>query len=169
MKVIKKYVIWLCLTLTLLATYWTATQESSDSEDLLAVPKSQLLSQRHVQSADLLPDAQDTKAEVLMQRPQINDAPVNLFSALVPPQALAANESLAEIPQAPANPYSYAGKVVEDGQVMVFLTDGTNNHVVKAGDVIDGVWKVLAIRPPQLILKYVPLKTEVNIEIGVLS
>jgi hypothetical protein len=169
MAVIKKYGIWICLALTLMATYWTSIQDSSDDKALLPKLPPKLLSQRHVKPADLSIAVEAANTEVLMQRPQINDSPVNLFSTLEPPQALATNESLAAPPQAPANPYSYAGKVVEDGQVMVFLTDGANNHVVKTGDVIDGVWKVQSIRPPQLFLKYMPLKTEVSIEIGVLS
>ena len=169
MEAIKKYGIWICLALTLIATYWASVQDSSDDEALLPELQPKLLSQRHVVPMDLLIAVEDANTEVLMQRPQINGVPVNLFSTLAPSQALATNESLAEASQAPTNPYSYAGKVVEDGQVMVFLTDGTKNHVVKTGDVIDGVWKVQAIRPPQLFLKYMPLKIEVSIEIGVLS
>ena len=164
MDIVKKYGIWLSLALTLLASYWTATQASDDAEALLAAP-----SQRHIQIADSSPAVQAATTTVLMQRPQMQEASVNLFSPLAPPSALATNESLVDVPQTPENPYRYAGKVVEDGQVSVFLTDGTNNYVVKAGDVIDGVWQVQAIRPPQLILKYLPLKTEVNIEIGALS
>ena len=164
MDIVKKYGIWLSLALTLLASYWTATQASDDAEALLATP-----SQRHTQIADSPPVVQGATSTVLMQRPQMQEASVNLFSPLAPPPALATNESLVNVPQTPENPYRYAGKVVEDGQVSVFLTDGTNNHVVKAGDVIGGVWQVQAIRPPQLILKYLPLKIEVNIEIGALS
>ena len=126
-------------------------------------------SQRHIQVADSPPAVQAATTTVLMQRPQMQEASVNLFPPLALPPALATNESLVDVPQTPENPYRYAGKVVEDGQVSVFLTDGTNNHIVKVGDVIGGVWQVQAIRPPQLILKYLPLKTEVNIEIGVLS
>jgi len=166
MIIIKKYGIWLCLALTLLASYWTATQESDD-EVLLAAPQS-----RHTSLIELPKESQNvsgSNSAAPMQRPTINDSSINLFSVLIPPEALAENESMVEATQAPANPYSYAGKVIEGGQVIVFLTDGTNNHVVKAGDMIDGAWKVHAIRPPQLILKYVPLETEVNIEIGSLG
>ena len=169
MLMIKRYGVWIGLALTLLTTYWTSKQEDVEQEVLLVVAQSQQ-DNRAVMAPQKPSDvATEAKPLVLMQRLQFDNTPINLFSTFTNSQILVTNEEVIQAPQTPANPYSYAGKVVEDGQVSVFLTDGTNNYVVKAGDVIDGVWQVQAIRPPQLILKYLPLKTEVKIEIGALG
>ena len=69
-------------------------------------------------------------------------------------------------PTTPPLPFSYAGKLVEEGNALVFLTQGNRNLAVRSGDVIDGVWRVESIRPPTMMMSYLPLKTVVPLVIG---
>ena len=69
------------------------------------------------------------------------------------------------MPQTPALPFIYAGKLVNNGQLTVFLSKGALNYTVREGDVI-GKWQVKRIEPPQMIMSYRPLNTEVPMMIG---
>jgi hypothetical protein len=65
-----------------------------------------------------------------------------------------------------SNPFTYAGKVAEGGRLVVFLLDGEKSHAVQLGDVIEDVWKIKSITPPTMTLKNIPLKVEIQMEIG---
>lgn len=69
-------------------------------------------------------------------------------------------------PQAPPLPFSYMGKLVEDGRIVVFLTQGDRNHIVRQGDTIDGVYRVDAVTESSLSLTYLPLKKKQELALG---
>lgn len=105
-------------------------------------------------------------APVQWPRPQAAHEPGDLF-----PDAQASEaESVAEVaparPEMPPSPFVYAGKLVDEGRYRVFLSQGERNLTVQTGDVIDHVWKVEAIRPPTMVLSYLPLKTRLILPIG---
>lgn len=60
-------------------------------------------------------------------------------------------------PQAPPLPYAYMGKLIEQGNVVVFLTRGDRNFRVRVGDSFDGTYRVEAIEDERIVLSYVPL------------
>jgi hypothetical protein len=70
-------------------------------------------------------------------------------------------------PQAPPLPFSYMGKLIEDGRIVVFLTQGDRNHIVRQGDTIDGVYRVDAVTESSLFLTYLPLKKKQELALGV--
>lgn len=70
-------------------------------------------------------------------------------------------------PKPPPLPFTYLGKAVDDGQVTVFVAQGDRNLVVKAGDVIDGVYRADSILPPVMTFTYLPLQMQQTLEIGV--
>lgn len=70
-------------------------------------------------------------------------------------------------PKPPPLPFTYLGKAVDDGQVTVFVAQGERNLVVKAGDVIDGVYRADSILPPVMTFTYLPLQMQQTLEIGV--
>jgi len=69
-------------------------------------------------------------------------------------------------PSAPPLPFVYMGKLIEDGQLTVFLTKQELNYVVKAGDTIDGMYKVEAVSPLIMTLVYLPLNIKQTLMIG---
>ncbi|WP_232219932.1 hypothetical protein [Pseudogulbenkiania sp. MAI-1] len=69
-------------------------------------------------------------------------------------------------PAPPPLPFTYLGKVIDGGQVTVFVTQGDRNLAVKTGDVIDGTYRVDAIAPPMMTLTFLPLSMQQSLEIG---
>jgi len=63
-------------------------------------------------------------------------------------------------PQAPPLPFAYMGKLVEDAATTVFLSRQDRNYVVRAGDTIDGTYRVERIAEDALVVTYLPLKIQ---------
>jgi hypothetical protein len=69
-------------------------------------------------------------------------------------------------PSAPALPFTYAGRMVEDGAATVFLSARDRNHAVRSGDVIDQQWRVDAIGATTMTLTYLPLNLAQTLNLG---
>ena len=69
-------------------------------------------------------------------------------------------------PQAPPLPFAFLGKLIDGEQVTVFLTDGTRNWVVRAGDTIEGGYRVEAIGAGTMTLTYLALGIAQELAIG---
>lgn len=69
-------------------------------------------------------------------------------------------------PQAPPLPFTYMGKLIEEGRIVVFLTQGDRNHIVRQGDTIDGTYRVDAVTEQRLALTYLPLKQKQELALG---
>ena len=81
-------------------------------------------------------------------------APRN-FSPVIPPQAAQAPAR----PEAPALPFRYLGKMVQDGKLSVFLANGDESITVHAGERI-GDYRVDKITEAEVRFTYLPLKTK---------
>ena len=80
-------------------------------------------------------------------------APRN-FSPVIPPQAAAPAKR-----EAPPLPFKYLGKMVEDGKLSVFLSNGDESVAVHAGQRI-GDYRVDKITEAEVRFTYLPLKTK---------
>jgi len=92
-----------------------------------------------------------------------DDMKVDLLAAkswYVPPPAVA------EKPKPPPLPFTYAGRLVEDGKTAVFLSRPDRNQVVRSGDVIDGTWRVDRIDATVMTLTYLPLNESQILALG---
>ena len=74
---------------------------------------------------------------------------------MVPPQAAAAPAKR----EAPPLPFKYLGKMVEDGKLSVFLTNGDESITVHAGERV-GDYRVDKITEAEVRFTYLPLKTK---------
>jgi hypothetical protein len=91
-----------------------------------------------------------------------------------PFNALAAEEvrraaplpALPPAPQAPPLPFAYLGKLVDADRIIVFLTNGNRNWVVRSGDTIDGTYRVEAIGDRTMTLTYLALDIRQELGIG---
>jgi hypothetical protein len=110
-------------------------------------------------------------------RPQPRKAlqgdPRDLFHIARPPQAVAApvaGQTAATAPPprpvAPPLPYTYMGRITEQGQLSVFLTRNGKPYVARPGAVLDGQYRVDAIEPPLLEFTYLPLAQKQTLNIG---
>ena len=70
---------------------------------------------------------------------------------------------------APPLPFTYLGKAAENGHWEVFLAIRDKTYVVRDKMVIDGIYRVDAIAPPNLTLTYLPLNQVQQLNIGVLD
>ncbi|AUT65732.1 hypothetical protein [Paraburkholderia terrae] len=69
-------------------------------------------------------------------------------------------------PAVPSLPFTYLGKQGADGNWEVYLTRGDETLIVRDQMVIDGSYRVDAIKPPTMTLVYLPLKLVQTIDIG---
>ena len=69
-------------------------------------------------------------------------------------------------PVAPALPFQYLGKLIEDGETRVFLNHQGKHLIAKVGDVINGTYTVEEISGGQMTLLYQPLKEKQVLSIG---
>lgn len=70
-------------------------------------------------------------------------------------------------PSAPPLPFTFIGKSLQDGVWEIYLARGDRTHLVRESMVIDGAYRVDAIRPPVLTLTYLPLNQVQQLNIGV--
>jgi hypothetical protein len=72
---------------------------------------------------------------------------------------------VASAPVAPPMPYMFAGKLVNEGQLSVFLSKGDVVFPVVKGETIDGAYRVESIEENQITLTYLPLGKKESIPI----
>ncbi|HEY3077860.1 MAG TPA: hypothetical protein VGJ74_22020 [Burkholderiales bacterium] len=80
-------------------------------------------------------------------------APKN-FSPVVPPQAGPTGKR-----EAPALPFRYIGKMVDNGKLAVFLQNGADSYTVTEGERV-GDYRVDKISEAEIRFTYLPMKTK---------
>lgn len=101
-----------------------------------------------------------------LQRPVLEGTKKGLFDSkswYVPPPP---PKALPPPPTAPPLPFSYMGKMLEDGRTTVFLTRQNRNFVVSAGDTIESTYRVDEINARFMTLTYLPLNIKQTLQIG---
>lgn len=161
MPSIKNYLVWIGLGITLLMVYWVEQQEKDLDAVEVRAPES--VQVQTVQMTQL----DRTNEDVQLRKPII-ETPKNLFAVpqMADPEITVAPQPVQ--PVMPANPYIYVGKLVENGEMRVFLTNGQKNYVVKTGDTLEDTWQVKSIESTEMILVNLPTQTQVSVKIGAL-
>ena len=75
------------------------------------------------------------------------------------PQAEAQQQAAPAKPEAPALPFRYLGKLIEDGKLSVFLANGEETVTAKQGERIAD-WRVDKVTENEVQFTYLPLKTK---------
>ena len=109
-----------------------------------------------------------------LNRPRPQDPRKDLFAAKSwyvappPPPVVAYVPPPPAPPAAPPLPFSYMGKVAEEGQArsIFFLVKGDRLYAVAEGDVIDNIYRVEGISAGQLGLRYLPLDIRQSIPVA---
>ena len=60
-------------------------------------------------------------------------------------------------PSVPVMPYRYAGKVLHEGRMKIFLANGDKVFAIRPGDTLDGTYRVESIADTRITLRYLPL------------
>jgi hypothetical protein len=69
-------------------------------------------------------------------------------------------------PTAPPLPFKYLGKLVEDERTLVFLVRDDRNFIVRAGDTIEGTYRVDEIAEQSMTFTFLPLKERQVLALG---
>lgn len=69
-------------------------------------------------------------------------------------------------PQAPPLPFTYLGKLIDQGRVTLYLADAERNLVVHQGEVINGTYRVKSISPVAVTFIYIPMNQPQILAIG---
>jgi hypothetical protein len=69
-------------------------------------------------------------------------------------------------PRAPPLPFTYLGKAVEQGKVTVFLSRGDNTYIARAGDTLDGQYRVERVDQGMVVFRYLPLGQRQQLALG---
>lgn len=69
-------------------------------------------------------------------------------------------------PTAPPLPFSYLGRYIEAGVPTFFLARGDRVLTVKAGDILDGIYRVDGVEGSNLTLTYIPLNIQQVLDVG---
>jgi len=115
------------------------------------------------------------RREALWTDPQTREPIIDLFAARdwSPPPAPAASSPaeppkpvVAAAPSVPPLPFTYLGKRLENSSWEAFLGQGDQTLIVREGTVIDGTYRVESIKPPLLVLTYIPLEQQQTLAVG---
>lgn len=165
------------LAATLAAAAWVGERASTDSELVAAsepdskgppsrspradpATKPPQLNLEKLRSRELGGASRDPFA---VPKPRV-EKPKPPAQALPPVQVVAAPPP--PPPSAPPLPFTYMGKLIEDDDVAVFLTQGDRNLIVRQGETIDSIYRVERIADNAITLNYLPLDQRQTIVIG---
>lgn len=169
MQMIKKNMLWILLLLTLAASFYVSQQENktNQSDDVIVLTREESKRINRVENSKR--NTQEFHASQQLLRPQLADEPKNIFTVFVNQAELNQKNLKAPVETPPANPFIFAGKLVDDGKIIVFLMNAQKNYSVVTGDILEGVWQVRSIAPPMMTIRYLPLKIDTQLPIGALS
>ncbi|MFQ6404421.1 hypothetical protein ACIDE9_06595 [Methylophilus sp. 'Pure River'] len=160
----RRGLLWAALACTLLACWWV---EQAEQAPVAAVQPPQ----RHVSLAQALPQAVVPKRISAPQNVSIpasmtavaDDNAIDLFAVLDMPSADSAEAAMPEA----VNPYTYAGRLQEDGRWTVFLTDGQQQYVLHEGDHFAEGWQVAVLDQQKIVLQHAAERFEIRLDNGV--
>ncbi len=108
-----------------------------------------------------------TRGLALPERPALSEARSDLFGSQSwqpppPPKIIAAPVA----PTAPPLPYRFAGKLLQEGRLQVFLAKGDAAIPIKQGEILDGTYRVESIGEDKITLTYLPLGHKESISVS---
>jgi hypothetical protein len=136
----------------LAATAWASLQD--DQAGAVAVPARQAA----VQAKREPPAPPVSDAKIELRRAPFPDAPADPFAARSWAPPVVEKPAAPAAPVAPPLPYTYFGRMTEDGTLYVFLQRGERSYTAKAGDMLDPQYRVDNITPNAIMIIYLPLK-----------
>lgn len=158
------------LALTLTAVVWLEEEEPADAGVVAAAkPERGAAPARTPEQAR--GQAAGRQAETLaleaLKRQPPEEKPADAFSARSwyvpppPPKALPPPP-----PAPPPMPFTYMGRMVEEGKTTVFLTRQDRSYAIKVGDTIDATYRVDAIEVSGVTFTYLPLNMQQTLATG---
>ena len=161
----RRLILGAALVSTLAAAGWLAGEEAPPTEVVQAVRSKPAAAARTPQSNLPL----DISAlDNLKTRSAAERSVDDLFTAhsWAPPPVVREAPPPPPPPSAPPFPYTYIGKIIQDGVPTVYLARQENNFAVKVGDTLEGNYRVEQINGAAMTLLYLPLNMKQTFPIG---
>lgn len=161
--------VWAALVCTLLACWWV---EQADEQASSPAATAEPAPRQRVSVAQVLPLPKATAsyapdlqriADTANSLATADDTAIDLFAVLQPASA----ESAPTVAPESVNPYTYAGRLQEDGRWTVFLTDGQQQYVLHAGDRFADGWQVALLDQQKIVLQHAAERFEIRLDNGV--
>lgn len=176
------------LALALGATWWLSSQEPADEVEVLARPRPpgsaaqvtaspasppsagvapearlQATVQSMVQSAMLAglqgwTERRSDARELPPPRPMTSATPSAWASQQPPPPPPPPKRTQPEVPQAPRFPHAWVGRYSDESAQRAVVSGPVSTWVVRAGDVIEGQWRIDSIQNRTMTLTYLPMQ-----------
>lgn len=148
------------LILTLGAVAWASQFENSDAEATVASVSHKTT--RHESDAEAAQQA----TPHIEPSARYSDSVKDIFALPVsqPPPVQMPQEIIE--PAAPPLPFTYMGRVVENGSEAIFLATAQQNYMARSGDVLESHYRIDSIGDGQVVFTYLPLKSVQTLEIG---
>jgi hypothetical protein len=158
-RVLKRWLILGGLLGLTLFLVWNTPKQDAD----VVMPKRAATSARPESVGSGMASAQ-FKLEV---RLKAEDEVTDLFAPVELKKDKVANTPAAPvIPVAPPLPFTFAGKMIENGHVKVFLQEGEALYTVSEGEMLGSRYKVLGLENGKISLLYLPLNITQTINVG---
>lgn len=158
---------WLMLGLLLGATLllvWKAPKQDADTGVVL--PKRVATQARSDIGASPSAFATEAQFRLVARQPSGDDVP-DLFAPLATMKPKIASAPVRPVaPMPPPLPYTFVGKMVENGRAKAFLQEGEALRTVAEGDMLGANYKVLGIENNGVKVMYLPLNSQQTIRKG---
>jgi hypothetical protein len=151
------------LALTLVAVRWAGGQDRAEQRAAAQAPAPDRAGVREASAEAARAEAPpEVRLDLLAKRtaPAPAGDPFRTQSWEPPPEQRVRRSPPPPPPQAPVLPFAYMGKLVEDTTTTVFLARQDRNYIVRAGDTIDGTYRVEKVGDDAVEFVYLPLKAK---------
>ena len=169
---LRRYVLFIALAGVAAWSAWLAINEpASDAEaDLAEVAEPAARAQPAAPTTTTIDAAAVARKKPQQAAPRLALARANLFPEqtwfIPPPPPPPPPYVPPPPPQAPALPFSYMGRWQEAGQTTYYLVRGMLPVSVRAGQVLDGVWRLEPVTGSLLNFTYLPLNQTRSLRTG---
>ena len=151
------------LTATLAATVWVS-QQAEDEVVVANAPikqKSASTKTLPTNSHIALEKLQRSRAEA--EKPRVDDVfPAKSWYVPPPPPKPVPPPP----PAPPPLPFIYMGKLLEGDKLTIFLTKQDRHYAVKAGETLDGAYRIDSVTAQQVVFTYLPLNMQQTLTLG---
>ena len=151
------------LTATLAATVWVSQQAEDEVVVVNAPIKQKSASKKSLPTNSHIALEKLQRSRTEAEKPRVDDV-FRSKSWYVPPPP---PKPVPPPPPAPPPlPFIYMGKLMEGDKLTIFLSKQDRHYAVKAGETLDGAYRIESVTAQQVIFTYLPLNMQQTLTLG---
>lgn len=156
----RQWIIFSLFALTLGAVVWVNQLEESDVQNLSQETNERSEFSSDTSSGQTFNASTAKKTRYKNSEQDIFEVPAQQSVAPVIPQSYTPPVVI------PPLPFTYLGRVVENGRERIFLASAQKNYLAQRGDVLESNYRIDRIDAHHILFTYLPLKIGQTLEIG---